>query len=144
RVDRQDLVYKHEKAKFAAVIEDVAERHKNKQPVLIGTTSVEKSEYVSKLLAKEGIRHEVLNAINYAREDASIPNAGRPGAVTVATNIAGRATDIILGGNAEFAAVAEMNRRGLDPEEHPEEYEKVWSEVFAQAQADTEQKREAA
>ena len=143
RVDRQDLVYKHEKAKFAAVIEDVAERHKNKQPVLIGTTSVEKSEYVSKLLAKEGIRHEVLNAKNYAREAAIIADAGRPGAVTVATNMAGRGTDIILGGNAEFAAVAEMNRRGLDPEEHPEEYEKVWSEVFAQAQADTEQEREA-
>src|SRR5699024_8985668 len=84
---RQDLVYKHEKAKFAAVIEDVAERHKNKQPVLIGTTSVEKSEYVSKLLAKEGIRHEVLNAKNYAREAAIIADAGRPGAVTVATSI---------------------------------------------------------
>src|SRR5699024_10152151 len=125
RVDRQDLVYKHEKAKFAAVIEDVAERHKNKQPVLIGTTSVEKSEYVSKLLAKEGIRHEVLNAKNYAREAAIIADAGRPGAVTVATNMAGRGTDIILGGNAEIAAVAEMNRRGLDPEEHPEETEEV-------------------
>ena len=143
RVDRQDLVYKHEKAKFAAVIEDVAERHKNKQPVLIGTTSVEKSEYVSKLLAKEGIRHEVLNAKNYAREAAIIADAGRPGAVTVATNMAGRGTDIILGGNAEFAAVAEMNRRGLDPEENSEEYEKVWSEVFAQARADTEHEREA-
>lgn len=142
RVDQQDLVYKHEKAKFAAVIEDVAERHKNNQPVLIGTTSVEKSEYVSKLLAKEGIKHEVLNAKNYAREAAIIADAGRPGAVTVATNMAGRGTDIILGGNSEFAAVTEMNRRGLDPEEDAEEYEKVWTEVFAQAKADTEQERE--
>lgn len=143
RIDRQDLVYKHEKAKFAAVVEDVVERHKAGQPILIGTTSVDKSEYVSKLLAKEGVKHEVLNAKNYAREAAIIADAGRLGAVTVATNMAGRGTDIILGGNAEFAAVAEMNRRGLDPEEHPEEYEKVWSEVFEQAQADTEQEREA-
>lgn len=143
RIDRQDLVYKHEKAKFAAVVEDVVERHKAGQPILIGTTSVDKSEYVSKLLAREGVKHEVLNAKNYAREAAIIADAGRLGAVTVATNMAGRGTDIILGGNAEFAAVAEMNRRGLDPEEHPEEYEKVWSEVFEQAQADTEQEREA-
>lgn len=143
RIDRQDLVYKHEKAKFAAVVEDVVERHRAGQPILIGTTSVDKSEYVSKLLAKEGVKHEVLNAKNYAREAAIIAEAGRLGAVTVATNMAGRGTDIILGGNAEFAAVAEMNRRGLDPEEHPEEYERVWSEVFEQAKADTEQEREA-
>src|SRR5699024_10191160 len=107
----QDLVFKHEKAKFDAVVNDVVERHKTKQPILIGTTSVEKSEYVSKLLAKAGIRHEVLNAKNYAREAAIIAQAGRLGAVTVATNMAGRGTDIILGGNAEFTAVAEMNRR---------------------------------
>ncbi|GAA2030694.1 preprotein translocase subunit SecA [Yaniella flava] len=143
RHDQQDLVYKHEKAKFAAVVEDVVERHKAGQPVLIGTTSVEKSEYVSKLLAKEGVKHEVLNAKNYAREAAIIAEAGRLGSVTVATNMAGRGTDIILGGNAEFAAVAEMNRRGLDPEEHAEEYENVWTEVFAQAQEDTKQEREA-
>ena len=143
RIDQQDLVYKHEKAKFEAVVKDVVERHKTQQPILIGTTSVEKSEYVSKLLAKEGIRHEVLNAKNYAREAAIIAQAGRLGAVTVATNMAGRGTDIILGGNAEFAAVAEMNRRGLDPVEHPEEYETVWDEVFAKAQADSEEEREA-
>lgn len=142
RIDQQDLVYKHEKAKFDAVVQDVVERHKTKQPILIGTTSVDKSEYVSKLLAKAGVRHEVLNAKNYAREAAIIAEAGRLGAVTVATNMAGRGTDIILGGNAEFQAVAEMNRRGLDPEEHAEEYEAVWDEVFAKAQADTEEERD--
>jgi len=143
RIDRQDLVYKHERAKFAAVVEDVVERHQSQQPILIGTTSVDKSEYVSKLLAKAGVKHEVLNAKNYAREAAIIADAGRPGAVTVATNMAGRGTDIILGGNAEFAAVAEMNRRGLDPEESPEEYEQVWDEVFEKAKANTEHEREA-
>src|SRR5699024_10964085 len=143
RIDQQDLVYKHEKAKFEAVVADVVQRHNNNQPILIGTTSVEKSEYVSKLVAKSGIRHEVLNAKNYAREAAIIAQAGQLGAVTVATNMAGRGTDIILGGNAEFTAVAEMNRRGLDPVEHAEEYETVWDEVFAKAQADSEEEREA-
>jgi preprotein translocase subunit SecA len=143
RVDRQDLVFKNEKGKFAAVVEDVVERHKKGQPILIGTTSIEKSEYVSKLLAKAGVKHEVLNAKNYAREAAIIAEAGRLGAVTVATNMAGRGTDIILGGNAEFAAVAEMNRRGLDPEDDAEEYEAVWAEVFAKAQEDSEEEREA-
>src|SRR5699024_12812289 len=83
RIDRQDLVYKHERAKSAAVVEDVVERHESQQPILIGTTSVDKSEYVSKLLAKAGVKHEVLNAKNYAREAAIIADAGRPGAVTV-------------------------------------------------------------
>src|SRR5699024_8529599 len=125
-----------------AVVKDVVERHETQQPILIGTTSVEKSEYVSKLLSKEGIRHEVLNAKNYAREAAIIAGAGRLGAVTVATNMAGRGTDIILGGNAEFAAVAEMQRRGLDPEEQMEEYEAVWPEVFAQQEAASSEERE--
>lgn len=142
RLDQQDLVYKHEKAKFAAVVEDVVERHQTGQPILIGTTSIDKSEYVSKLLAKEGIKHEVLNAKNYAREAAIIADAGRQGAVTVATNMAGRGTDIILGGNAEFSAVAEMNRRGLDPQDDAEEYEAAWADVFAKAQAASEEERE--
>ncbi|HUH53124.1 MAG TPA: DEAD/DEAH box helicase, partial [Microbacteriaceae bacterium] len=98
RIDQSDLVYKNEEAKFRQVVEDVAERYKNKQPVLIGTTSVEKSEYLSRLLAKAGVRHEVLNAKNHAREAAIIAQAGRLGAVTVATNMAGRGTDIMLGG----------------------------------------------
>ena len=135
RVDRTDLIYKNEVAKFDAVVQDIAERHEAGQPVLVGTTSVEKSEYLSKLLAKEGIRHEVLNAKNHAREAAIVAQAGRRGAVTVATNMAGRGTDIMLGGNAEFDAVAEMQRRGLDPEENAEAYEAAWPEVLDGAKA---------
>src|SRR5690606_24385953 len=108
RKDQPDLVYKNEEAKFAQGVEDIAARHEKGQPVLVGTTSVEKSEYLSRLLAKKGVRHEVLNAKNHAREAAIIAQAGRFGAVTVATNMAGRGTDIMLGGNAEFLAVQEM------------------------------------
>lgn len=126
RIDQSDLVYKNEAVKFDAVVRDIAERHEKGQPVLVGTTSVEKSEYLSRLLAKEGIRHEVLNAKNHAREAAIVAQAGRKGAVTVATNMAGRGTDIMLGGNAEFTAIAELARRGLDPEENSEEYEAAW------------------
>jgi preprotein translocase subunit SecA len=122
RADQQDLIYKHEVAKFEAVVEDIAERHENGQPVLVGTTSVEKSEYLAEQLRKRGIRHEVLNAKQHAREAAIVAQAGRKGAVTVATNMAGRGTDIMLGGNAEFMAVAELQRLGLDPVETAEEY----------------------
>ncbi|WOO98634.1 preprotein translocase subunit SecA [Micrococcus terreus] len=135
RIDKTDLIYKNEVAKFDAVVEDIVERHEAGQPVLVGTTSVEKSEYLSKLLAKAGVRHEVLNAKNHAREAAIVAQAGRKGAVTVATNMAGRGTDIMLGGNAEFDAVAEMQRRGLDPEENAEQYEQVWPEVLEAAKA---------
>ncbi|MBL3685898.1 preprotein translocase subunit SecA [Leucobacter zeae] len=131
RKDQPDLVYKNEEAKFAQVVEDIAERHEKGQPVLVGTTSVEKSEYLSRLLAKKGVRHEVLNAKNHAREAAIIAQAGRYGAVTVATNMAGRGTDIMLGGNAEFLAVQEMAARGLSTEEDPEGYEEAWDDVFA-------------
>ena len=130
RIDQPDLVYKNEKAKFDQVVEDIAQRHSEGQPVLVGTTSVEKSEYLSRLLAKKGVRHEVLNAKNHAREAAIVAQAGRLGAVTVATNMAGRGTDIMLGGNAEFIAVAEMSSRGLSPVETPDEYEDAWDEVF--------------
>ncbi|NUU04731.1 preprotein translocase subunit SecA [Leifsonia sp. C5G2] len=130
RIDQSDLVYKNEKAKFDQVVEDIAKRHEKGQPVLVGTTSVEKSEYLSRLLAKKGVRHEVLNAKNHAREAAIVAQAGRLGAVTVATNMAGRGTDIMLGGNSEFIAVAEMNARGLSPVETPDEYEAAWEEVF--------------
>ena len=115
RMDQSDLVYKNEKAKFEQVVEDIAERHEKGQPVLVGTTSVEKSEYLSKLLAKRGVKHEVLNAKNHAREAAIVAQAGRLGSVTVATNMAGRGTDIMLGGNAEFLSVAELNKQGLEP-----------------------------
>ncbi|MCT2006880.1 preprotein translocase subunit SecA [Micrococcus lylae] len=134
RVDKNDLVYKNEKVKFDAVVEDIAERHATGQPVLVGTTSVEKSEYLSKLLAKKGIRHEVLNAKNHAREAAIVAQAGRLGAVTVATNMAGRGTDIMLGGNAEFSAVARMQELGLDPETDSEAYEEKWPQVLEEAQ----------
>ena len=130
RKDNPDLIYKNELVKFEQVVEDIAERHRAGQPVLVGTTSVEKSEHVSRLLAKKGVRHEVLNAKNHAREAAIVAQAGRLGSVTVATNMAGRGTDIMLGGNAEFLAVAEMNSRGLSPVETPEEYETQWEGVF--------------
>ncbi len=130
RIDQSDLVYKNEEAKFGQVVEDIVTRHDKGQPVLVGTTSVEKSEYLSKLLAKRGVKHEVLNAKNHAREAAIVAQAGRLGSVTVATNMAGRGTDVMLGGNAEFLAVAEMNQRGLSPVDTPEEYEEEWDTVF--------------
>nr|WP_205835125.1 preprotein translocase subunit SecA [Microbacterium sp. CFH 90308] len=130
RKDMPDLVYKNEQAKFDQVVEDIARRHESGQPVLVGTVSVEKSEYLSRLLAKKGIKHEVLNAKNHAREAEIVARAGRLGAVTVATNMAGRGTDIMLGGNAEFLAVQEMKAKGLDPVETPEEYEAAWDAVY--------------
>ncbi|MCT1357443.1 preprotein translocase subunit SecA [Rothia kristinae] len=142
RIDQPDLVYKNEVAKFAAVVKDIAKRHEKGQPVLVGTTSVEKSEYLSKLLAKQGVRHEVLNAKNHAREAAIVAQAGRKGAVTVATNMAGRGTDIMLGGNAEFDAVEKMAELGLDPAEKPEEYEAKWPEVLAACEEATKKEHE--
>ncbi len=127
RVDEKDLIYRTEEAKFAAVVDDVAERHAKGQPVLIGTASVAKSELLSRSLKKAGVKHEVLNAKNHAREAAIIAMAGRKGAVTVATNMAGRGTDIILGGNSEFMADAHLRAKGLDPVEHADEYEKAWA-----------------
>ena len=142
RKDQPDLVYKNEKAKFDQVVEDIAKRYEKGQPVLVGTTSVEKSEYLSRLLAKKGVRHEVLNAKNHAREAAIVAQAGRLGSVTVATNMAGRGTDIMLGGNAEFIAVAEMNARGLSPVETPDEYEEAWEGVFGDVKAKVSEEAE--
>ncbi|MBN9606139.1 MAG: preprotein translocase subunit SecA [Actinomycetales bacterium] len=132
RKDQPDLVFADETTKFDQVVEDIVERHRAGQPVLVGTTSVEKSEYLSRLLAKRGVKHEVLNAKNHAREAGIIAQAGRLGAVTVATNMAGRGTDIMLGGNAEHIAVARMHDKGLSPVETPDEYEAEWDAVFAQ------------
>ncbi len=129
RLDEADLIYKTEDAKFDAVVTDLAERHENGQPVLVGTASVEKSELLSKLLLRAGVPHEVLNAKNHAREAAIIAQAGRAGAVTVATNMAGRGTDIILGGNVDFSADLELRATGLSPAETPEEYEAAWPEA---------------
>ncbi|MCH6469643.1 preprotein translocase subunit SecA [Sinomonas terrae] len=134
RADQSDLVYKNEVVKFDAVVKDISRRNAKGQPVLVGTTSVEKSEYLSQALAKAGVRHEVLNAKNHAREAAIVAQAGRKGAVTVATNMAGRGTDIMLGGNAEFMAVAELASRGLDPEEDSEAYETAWPGALEEAQ----------
>ncbi|GGU81689.1 preprotein translocase subunit SecA [Lentzea flava] len=129
RKDQPDLVYKSEEAKFEAVAEDIAEKHAKGQPVLVGTTSVERSEYLSKLLVRKGIPHEVLNAKHHEREALIIAKAGRKGAVTVATNMAGRGTDIVLGGNPDIIADHELRERGLDPVETPEEYEAEWAKV---------------
>jgi len=130
RIDQPDLIYLDEDAKYRQVVYDIVARHKNGQPVLVGTTSVEKSEKLSSMLAKRGIRHEVLNAKNHAREASIIAQAGRLGAVTVATNMAGRGTDIMLGGNAEFMAVAEMAAKGFDATEKPDEYEAAWDAIY--------------
>jgi preprotein translocase subunit SecA len=130
RIDHPDVIYKTEKAKFNAVIEDIAERHATGQPVLVGTVSVENSEILSQLLRRRGIPHSVLNAKFHAQEATIIAQAGRKGAVTVATNMAGRGTDILLGGNPEFLASAELHQRGLDPVESPEEYAKALEEVL--------------
>lgn len=138
RTDQSDKVYKNEIAKFRAVVEDIKERNEKGQPILVGTTSVEKSEYLSKLLVKEGVRHEVLNAKNNEREAAIVAQAGRKGAVTVATNMAGRGTDIMLGGNAEFNAVEKMETLGLDPNRTPEEYEQKWPAILEQCEAEVE------
>ncbi|MDT5027101.1 MAG: preprotein translocase subunit SecA, partial [Micromonosporaceae bacterium] len=123
RADKSDVIYKSEKSKFNAVIEDIVERHQKGQPVLVGTVSVENSEILSQMLRRRGIPHAVLNAKYHAKEAEIVAQAGRRGAVTVATNMAGRGTDIVLGGNPEFLAKAELRNRGLDPEEQPDEYD---------------------
>ncbi|MFI7134536.1 preprotein translocase subunit SecA [Nonomuraea sp. NPDC050153] len=135
RKDQADVVYKTEDAKFDAVVQDIKERYEAGQPVLVGTTSVEKSERLSKALKRRGVQHEVLNAKNHAREASIIAEAGRKGAVTVATNMAGRGTDIMLGGNSEFRADLELRQRGLDPVETPEEFEKAYPEALEKARA---------
>ncbi|WP_367135367.1 preprotein translocase subunit SecA [Saccharothrix sp. HUAS TT1] len=147
RADQADLVYKTEEAKFEAVAEDIAERHHKGQPVLVGTTSVERSEYLSKLLVQKGIPHEVLNAKHHEREALIIAKAGRKGAVTVATNMAGRGTDIVLGGNPDIITDHELRERGLDPVENPEEYEAAWAklieEITAEVKSEAEEVRDA-
>ena len=133
REDQPDLVYTTVEAKLDAVVDDIAERHEVGQPVLVGTTSVEKSEILSERLRERGIPHEVLNAKQHAREAAVVAMAGRKGAVTVATNMAGRGTDIMLGGNAEHIAVTALKEAGLDPEENAEDYERAWPQALAAA-----------
>ena len=135
RIDQADLVYKTEIGKFIAVTQDIVERHRKGQPVLVGTVSVEKSEELSALLKKSGVPHEVLNAKQHEREASIIARAGVRGAVTVATNMAGRGTDIMLGGNPEFMADFELQRRGISPVDNPTEYEAAWPEEIAKQKA---------
>ena len=127
RTDQPDLVYRTEEAKYDAVVQDIAERHEKGQPILVGTVSVEKSEHLSGKLKKRGIPHSVLNAKVHADEAKIVALAGHKGAVTVATNMAGRGTDIMLGGSVEFLADAELRKRGLEPAgETAEEYQAEW------------------
>jgi preprotein translocase subunit SecA len=133
RHDHIDLVYKTQEAKFEAVAEDIAERVAKGQPVLVGTTSVERSEYLSKLLQARHIRHNVLNAKQHEKEAEFVAQAGRLGAVTVATNMAGRGTDIVLGGNPDIICDLTLRERGLDPVEDPEAYQAAWDEEIVKA-----------
>jgi preprotein translocase subunit SecA len=130
RLDMADLVYRTEEAKYDAVVDDIADRHAKGQPILVGTVSVEKSEHLSNKLRTRGIPHSVLNAKVHADEAKIVAMAGHKGAVTVATNMAGRGTDIMLGGSVEFLADAELRKRGLEPTgETAEEYEAAWPET---------------
>ena len=137
RGDQRDLIYRTEEAKFDAIVEDVSARHEKGQPVLIGTASVAKSEILSGLLKRAGVRHEVLNAKQHEREAAIIALAGAKAAVTVATNMAGRGTDIILGGNAEFLADKKLHDSGIDALENSEEYERLYPELLEDFEEET-------
>ncbi len=133
RIDQPDLVFPSVKGKLDAIIDDIEARHKKGQPVLVGTASVESSELIARLLAERRIPRQVLNAKEHEREAHVVAMAGRKGAVTVATNMAGRGTDIMLGGNPEFIAQANLESRGLDPEEYPEEYREAWADALEDA-----------
>ena len=136
RIDHSDRIYKTQEAKFAAVVDDISEHVEAGQPVLVGTTSVERSEYLSQLLSKRGIKHSVLNAKHHEEEGQIVARAGRPGTVTVATNMAGRGTDIVLGGNPEVILDEKLRERGLDPFEDEEKYQEAWD-----AEIDEEKER---
>ena len=146
RVDHPDEVYKNTTGKYHAIVRQIAACHEKGQPVLAGTTSIEKSEVLSKLLTKQGIKHNVLNAKNHEKEAEIVAQAGKFGAVTVATNMAGRGTDIMLGGNVEFLADAKLKSEGYSPEDTPEEYEKRWpgtlNEIKAQVKDEHEEVKE--
>ena len=137
RIDRNDKIFRTNRAKLEAVAESVADRHRRGQPVLIGTVSVEKSEQLSEVLSERGIPHNVLNARHIDREATIVARAGRLGAVTVATNMAGRGTDIMLGGNPEFEAEVELRERGLDPVADPEAYEREWLPTLERKRAES-------
>ncbi|MCG8151900.1 preprotein translocase subunit SecA [Pimelobacter simplex] len=147
RKDQPDLVYRTEEAKYDAVVDDIVERHEKGQPVLVGTVSVEKSEYLHQQLTKRGVAHSVLNAKVHAEEAKIVALAGHKGAVTVATNMAGRGTDIMLGGSVEFLADAELRKQGLEPGgETAEEYDAAWpamiEKIKKQVEAEHDEVRE--
>ena len=142
RMDREDKIFRTNRAKLDAVADSVADRHRRGQPVLIGTVSVEKSEHLSGVLRERGIPHEVLNARYIEKEAAIVARAGRRGAVTVATNMAGRGTDIPLGGNPEFEAEVELRERGIDPIDDPENYEREWIPVLERKRAESHDEHE--
>ena len=139
RTDRDDLIYKTQEAKFAAVADDIAEHVAKGQPVLVGTTSVERSEYLSQLLTRKGVEHNVLNAKHHEEEGRIIAEAGLPGKVTVSTNMAGRGTDIVLGGNPEVLLDAKLQAQGLDPFEDEERYQEAWNEQLPIAKERSQQ-----
>ena len=141
RINYPDVIYKTERAKFNAVVEDIIAQHKIGRPVLVGTISIEKSEYLSKLLKKRGIKHNVLNAKYHEKEAYIIAQAGRYGAVTIATNMAGRGTDILLGGNAEYLAKDMLDTKGYNPETTPD-YEEKKKQALAQAKQITTEEHE--
>lgn len=136
RIDYPDVIYKNERGKYNAVVEDIIKQHETGRPVLVGTVSIEKSEYISALLKKKGIKHNVLNAKQHEREAYIIAQAGRVGAVTIATNMAGRGTDILLGGNAEYLAKEELDKKKISHDSP--NYEELKDKALADARAITE------
>lgn len=142
RIDRDDFIFRTNKEKKIAIVNDVAKRHAKGQPVLLGTASVESSEEISSLLSAAEIPHKVLNAKHHEQEAAVVAVAGRKGAVTVATNMAGRGTDIMLGGNVEFLADAKLKADGYSPDDTPEDYERLWPETLNEVKAQVKDEHE--
>jgi preprotein translocase subunit SecA len=142
RVDYEDLVYKTEKEKFTAVINEILEKHELGQPILVGTTSVEKSGAIARILAKKGVKHNVLNAKHHENEATIVAQAGRKGAITVSTNMAGRGTDIVLGGNSEMMAKLKFKSQNRIPEAEPEEFEKLVDEIKIECTKEGDEVRE--
>lgn len=140
RINLPDVVYKSQKQKYLAVVDEIAQMHEQGRPVLVGTISIDKSEYISELLKKRGIKHNVLNAKHHEKEAYIIAQAGRFGAVTIATNMAGRGTDILLGGNAEYLAKDMLDSKGITPESP--NYETERDAALKEAKAITEAEHE--
>ncbi|WP_288767398.1 preprotein translocase subunit SecA, partial [uncultured Varibaculum sp.] len=142
RIDQPDLVYPSRRGKLKAIVSDIKERHEKGQPILVGTTDVAKSEELSILLDEAGVPHNVLNAKQHAHEAQVVFDAGRKGMVTVATNMAGRGTDIMLGGNPEHIADQKLRARGLDPEENLSEWQTAWEDALTEAEAEVADEHE--